>query len=214
MTAALNFFAMAARSNEKPAPCRAPRARTATRFSTTRRRYSAVERTSSMGVTSSFDQPLCFRELAAAAGDIRFQFVRAHNNRRDAAEGDAMADRGHHYLRDRLRRARADLVEALRPLGHLDLDADDELVGAAHRPAIAGVVLTPAARAARPRAERSTTVASAAISTGTPSAAGEPFSMLPASVPRFWICTPPTWRAASTRIGSRLRTALDSMQSV
>ena len=27
--------------------------------------------------------------------------------------------------------------------------------------------------------------------------------MLPPSVPRFWICTPPTSRAASTSIGSR-----------
>ena len=32
-----------------------------------------------------------------------------------------------------------------------------------------------------------------------PSPAGEAVQMLPASVPRFWICTPPTSRAASLR---------------
>ena len=40
-------------------------------------------------------------------------------------------------------------------------------------------------------------VAPSAISTGVPSAAGEALQTLPATVPAFWICTPPTSRAAA-----------------
>ncbi len=48
-----------------------------------------------------------------------------------------------------------------------------------------------------PRLETNSTSASSVSSGGTPSAAGEALQRLPAMVPRFWICTEPTSRAAS-----------------
>ncbi len=57
-------------------------------------------------------------------------------------------------------------------------------------------------------------VASAAASTGSVSPAGDPLAMLPPSVPRFWICGPPTNRAALTSIGTRAFTSGERMSAV
>jgi len=48
-----------------------------------------------------------------------------------------------------------------------------------------------------PAVETNSTSASSANSGGTPSAAGDALHRFPATVPRFWICTDPTSRAAS-----------------
>ncbi len=50
-----------------------------------------------------------------------------------------------------------------------------------------------------PARSGSSTSASSASKAGTPSAAGEALQRLPATVPAFWICTPPTSRAAAFR---------------
>ena len=55
----------------------------------------------------------------------------------------------------------------------------------------------------RPRALASSTSASSASRQGTPSAAGDALQMLPPSVPAFWICMPPTSRAASLSPSNR-----------
>src|SRR5476649_580704 len=57
------------------------------------------------------------------------------------------------------------------------------------------------------------TDASAAASTGSVSPAGDALATLPPRVPRFWIWTPPTSRAAAASIGSHRRTSGELIRS-
>ena len=99
----------------------------ATRFCATRRRYAAVERTSSIGAMSRrmrVARRLDHHQVDAARAQQIFGRAAPHRRRRDRAEGDAnvvddaAAQRrggGETDLRDRLRPPRADLAVVRRP---------------------------------------------------------------------------------------------------
>ena len=99
--------------------------------------------------------------------------------------------------------AGADLEELLRPVGEPDLRGHDELVG------LEGGLLGAEEEVGErdvPRlavADRTTTVASRAASTGRVSPAGEAVARLPPSVPALRIWGEPTVRAAWASAGNQ-----------
>ena len=114
----------------------------ASRLAATRRRYSAVERMSSIGAISS--RSVCCASAidapAASAASVRVArtTVGADAAKRDRAAG-RRPTRGDDDLRDRLGRARPDFAEPLPPANRRDLERDDQLVRAADGLPVAGV---------------------------------------------------------------------------
>ena len=107
-----------------------------------------------------------------------------------------------------------DLSEPLPARDRRDLDGRRSARPAQRRSAVAGVELRER-HAARVRdALPSTTIASAAASTGSVSPAGEALAMLPPIVPRFWICDAADLARGGHEHRQPLRTSARSDQSV
>ena len=179
------------------------------RLAATRADTAAVDRRSSIGRISSSSSRAA-SSMLAPAGKRLLPLTQADDRRGDAAERDARlrpAHRGHHDLRDRLRRARADFAEPLPALDGGNLERRRSARPAAARSRDSRCRTSTNGTRRSPSTLRSTTIASAAASTGSVSPAGEALATLPPSVPRFWIWTPPTSRAALTSIGRRRRTS-------
>ena len=123
--------------------------------------------------------------------------------RDDAPSRIGLDDAGHHDDRDHQILARAELEEVAARVALLGFGTRIAVTissGRQTRVAIAVDEARASARCARPLAARQLDLAHRApAGWAAPSPAGEAVQMLPASVPRFWICAPPTSRAASFR---------------
>ena len=175
------------------------------------RRYSALPRTSSIGVRSAkclSASVISASERMCLPAQFALQPAQPLRDRRAGADRDrrvghhaVVADRNPHRRhgdRDDEIAPRAELEEGRcagqRCLGQAD--RGHHFVRRKRRLAVAADEGLRAARVACREAQAISTSASRISSAGTPSAAGEALQILPATVPVFWIWTEPTSRAA------------------
>ena len=196
----------------------------------TSRRYSAVERTSSIGWSSAAQRlgravgglgrrrPALERGLGGRRADRRRprptraprRTSRPRRRRPPSRQASAMTT----LLIDWARRVPTLRKRSSRPASERDADAQEQLVRRQRGPPVGRPEVARPGPSARRAAEPSTNDASAASRTGSVSPAGEALAMLPPSVPRFWIWAAPIVAAASTSAGRCSRQSAERRISV